>query len=457
MKKFVKRVKKRIPWLEHVIEDAPTAREFSGAAQRPGGLGDVMCILCRGAKMLCGRRVCPVVARLFLRAKRAARRELEVYGSSPPDIFVGRFGYPYVSIGPLAPPYRGDTELLALTERWPEAFATVEEVVDARLQLIRGTFRADVRSAEKPDRLLELTQELALSRRPADVEMELLREPRPPRALTPEAKLMGASAPLASLGVEPAGSDRLLERVVSDDDLRARDAILELHAGGVPVSRIERVFSVGLLGLRGQRRLVPTRWSITAVDSIVSMTLRDSVLKRCELIDEFRVYKFDVLGNRFVVLMFPERWSYEFIEAWWPSTPWNPHASGISICGDYERYKGRTSYASIGGCYYACRLAVTEYLARERKQAKVLVVRESYPEYTLPLGVWLVREAVRRALRSGFVKFDSLGEALEHFSALLKIRLGTWIQVSELLREALVQRRIEDFIGASGGRREAAM
>ena len=40
----------------------------------------------------------------------------EIYGSSPPDIFVGRFGYPNVNIGPLVPPELGDTSIMGSPE-----------------------------------------------------------------------------------------------------------------------------------------------------------------------------------------------------------------------------------------------------------------------------------------------------------------------------------------------------
>jgi hypothetical protein len=51
--------------------------------------------------------------------------------------------------------------------------------------------------------------------------------------------------------------------------------------------------------------------------------------------------------------MSPEEWSYELVEAWFPGTTWNPSGQHVGICSDWEPYEGRSSYASIGGCYYA--------------------------------------------------------------------------------------------------------
>ena len=40
--------------------------------------------------------------------------KLKIGGSSPPSIFIGRYGYPKVSIGPMIPPVIGDTSIIIL-------------------------------------------------------------------------------------------------------------------------------------------------------------------------------------------------------------------------------------------------------------------------------------------------------------------------------------------------------
>jgi len=162
-------------------------------------------------------------------------------------------------------------------------------------------------------------------------------------------------------------------------------------------------------------------------------------------IDEFRVYETVRLDNRWIILMMPTEWSYELIEAWYPDTLWNPNRSTIEIFGDYELHDGRTTYARIGGCYYAARLAVNELLTKEGRQAGVVVLREAHPGYILPVGVWNVREHVREALRRPPVVYDSLGAALGHVERLMDIPLKRWIAVSGVLKDRLYQRRLEDF------------
>jgi len=75
--------------------------------------------------------------------------------------------------------------------------------------------------------------------------------------------------------------------------------------------------------------------------------------------------------------MAPGEWSYELIEAWYPNTTWNMNRNDIAIYSSHEFFEGRKTYAEIGGCYYAARLAVSELFERIQKQAKVVIMRKS--------------------------------------------------------------------------------
>jgi hypothetical protein len=210
------------------------------------------------------------------------------------------------------------------------------------------------------------------------------------------------------------------------------------------VTKIQKAFSIGAFGIEKNRRLVPTRWSITAVDDIISKNLAEQV-KTFPEINEFRVYESVYMDNVFEILMIPAAWRYESMEAWYPGTVWNPNGKNTAIYSDWEGNDGRTTYAQIGGCYYSGRLAVCERLIRERRQATAIVLREARPGY-MPMGVWQVRENVRNAMRQKPYLFNTLAESLKYVSSRLEIPLQRWIQQSELLKQALFQRRITDFL-----------
>lgn len=444
-KKFIKIVKAKTPWLEHVIEDFKDACDLNQidlVVRAPSGS---VCVYCKGSKMLCGKTRCPILVKVYSITKLSPLlNSPDIVGSSPPAVFVGRYGYPYVYAGPLVPPFMGDTYILDTPELWLQA--SLQDIVDFRVKLIRGKAKFHVKDANESPRLLSDVQLMAMGARPVDSEMKLLKRPSASILLDDEVQPMGPSAPIKELRISNISTNKLIERIVGDTDLKARDAILELYGKGAPISQIQRVLSVGLLGTKGMRRLVPTRWSITAVDSTISRVLRDEKVKDMPELDEYRVYSLNFMDNRFVVIMFPEKWSYESIEAWFPGTTWNPEGNSIAFCGDWEGYWGRTTYASMGGCYYAARLAVTEYLARIGRQASVLILRESHPGYIMPVGVWIVRESVRSALSREFKKFDNLKEALEEAFNKLSINPRIWMQVSKLLSDQIKQERLTKFI-----------
>jgi hypothetical protein len=196
--------------------------------------------------------------------------------------------------------------------------------------LIRGKYRVHVQKFEEAGKIIEETRELALAVKPVDVELMLKKKPRGFIILDGEVQPFGPSAPIRNLLVGNARWDHHIEKAYGDIDLKASEAVLELYGKGVLVTKIQRAFSVGAFGLEKNRRLVPTRWSITAVDSIVSKELIEKV-KTFPEISEYRVYESRYLDNVFEVLMIPSAWSYEIVEAWYPGTVWKEVLTSDSV------------------------------------------------------------------------------------------------------------------------------
>jgi hypothetical protein len=367
----------------------------------------------------------------------------DIAGASPPSVFIGRMGYPNVYAGPLVPPVQGDTSIYDLPELW--FGKSIDEIVAFRSMLIRGKQRVYVQKFSEAGKIIQKTRELALAIKPVDVELFLTKKPHGSIFLSDEVQPFGPSAPIRDLNVGNTRWDQHVEKAYSDTDLKAVQAVLELYGNGVFETKIQRAFSVGAFGIEKNRRFVPTRWSITAVDDIISKNLMSRV-KEFPEINEYRVYESHYLDNVFEVLMIPREWCYEAIEAWYPGTVWNPDGERVVMFGDWEGHDGRTSYAEIGGCYYAARLAVCEQLVKERRQALVIVLREAHPGYIMPVGVWQVRENVRHAMGQKPLTFNTLNEALETIATRFTIPLQSWIRQSQLIRNALFQKRITDFL-----------
>lgn len=392
-----------------------------------------LCIRCRGAKGLCGLPYCPVFVKAKVKAySEAVAGRREVSGSSPPSVFVGRVGWPKVRVYPSVPPISGDTSSLEDPKAW--LHMSLEDFLASRLILARGSLELDVRSARSPGRALSDIQALALSPRPADVELTLKRPLKPEPLLDEHVPPLGPSSPLLSLKI---GSlpppERIVEKAYEDVDLPAAEAVWKLYNYGVDVHRISRLLSVGAIGVGRRRRLVPTRWSITAVDKQISDRLVEEI-KRLPPIDRYYVYVRKTKGNTFVALLAPGGFMYEWGEAWFPGTTWNQYGASPEVEVDWEGPRGRTTYPSIGGCYYAARLAAAEALHAMGRQAAAVLWREIYPGFDLPIGVWYVRENVRAMFRERPEKFDDLGEALKFMASQLKLPLDLWYSRSHIVR-----------------------
>ncbi len=434
-----------IEWLSKVMPASVTgieddvARSIEVVENPPAW----MCLQCRGAKLLCGKPRCPIIVKAQSIARQGASFSAEsVEGSSPPGVFVGRLGYPKVSIGPMVPPQFGDTAILDTPEDW--LGRPVDQIVDYRFSLVRGNSRTSIYEAANPGRLLASLQELAMAARPVDSELRLTKPPRRVLTLSEDAQPYGPSAPLDKLRIGNSHADRNIEKAHYDRDLNAADAVEELYSRGVLVTRIQKAFSLGMFGNGARRRIVPTRWSITAVDSSISMTLLEKV-KHNPTIDEFRVYSFRVYDNQYVAILLPEPWRFEWIEAWFPNTTWNQFSNSPYMIGDYEEYFGRTKYARVGGCYYSTRLAVAEALEREGRQAAAIVLRETYPGFIMPLGVWNIRESIRRMMKEPFERHETFRSALGSAIGRFVIPHTKWAEESVLISRELGQTKITSY------------
>lgn len=402
-----------------------------------------LCAICRG-KGLCGLSYCPLLARRMAYYKlRRIDGSRELFGSSPPSVFVGRYGYPLINVGPMVPPETGDTSIYDLPEKWLDL--SLEKILDYRWSLVTGSRK--IRISDINDPFVQRIHEVVLSIKPVDVEVILKKPPRPVITLDEYEAPQGPRAPLKNMRIvgNPA-VPRAVDRAYSDTDLKAEEAIIYLYNHGIPVTIIQRILSVGALGTKRRRRLVPTRWSITAVDDTISRHLLEKVKKYPE-INNIEVYVRRYYDNLFIAILVPGKWSYEWMEAWWPGSAWNPGRDEVIVEGDYEGFRGRTTYPEIGGCYYATRLAIAEHLYARKKQAIAIVLREIYPGFNIPIGVWFVRENVRAMLREKPVlKTNDIREAINIIEKETRLGAKKWIKASRLLQRILFMESITNYL-----------
>ncbi len=355
----------------------------------------------------------------------------EMAGSTPPSVFVGSYNYPKVLAGPMVAPEYGNTEIMDSPEKWIPGNKSQEEIIGYRLNLVRGKMEVDAK--DTGSKYVSKLQEIALAESSIDSEVKFRSQPRGAE-FSDEHTPHGPSALVEEFEVGNCRWTHQLEKAYYDTDLRAEEAIVNLYKGGVPFSKIEKAFSVGTMGLGKNRKLVPTRWSITACDSALADNLLEEV-KHHEVIDRFQVYGFSSLNNRYSVILMPTAWQYEWIEAFM-------HVLGRDemVFSDYETNRGKKEYSSVGGCYYSCKFGVLEGLARMRKQAGAIVLREAGSGY-IPLGVFNVRENVRNAMARKPREFETLKEALAGACSGFELPASRFVEEGTLLRDALKGRQ----------------
>ena len=353
-----------------------------------------------------------------------------VEGSSPPSVFVGSYNYPKVGVGPMVPPIHGDTTILDLPEKW--VGKSLEEIVNFRLNLIRGVQKVSVKNPS--GRYIENLQEFAMSSKSTDSEIQFKKSTSPITTLDSHSAPFGPIGEIKSAKFSHSSAEKSIEKIYYDKDLKAQDAVLKLYNSGIEISKIQKCFSIGMMGQK--RKLVPTRWSITATDDMISKSLVDELLDYPQ-IDTCKVFSFEHLGNLFSVILFPHRWVFEMIEAW--------YSNGVLGFGsDFEDARGIDHYPAIAGAYFAAKLGVAEFLLKEKCQAGVLVLREIRPEYAIPVGVWQVREGIRESMKGSSIQCDSFDDSLDIACKKLSISKSEWLSKGNLLQK-IKQKTLSDY------------
>ena len=367
----------------------------------------------------------------------------ELSTSSPPSVFIGsKLKYPLVNVGILSPLERDeDAWIYDDAEFWAKNNFGIRDVVSLRESLLNSRFQSRVTDPRASNRkFVEMAQELALASRPVDLEIELKSKVGPgfkrDRVVVPQ----GMNAPLKKAKIiGNVKIDSKLDKVMSDE-IKAVEAVEFLYHNNFSEYTLSKVLSVGVLGLKKDRKLVPTRWSITATDDMIGKKLLEKI-RNYPWIENHELFFGEFMGNCYLVMLFPNIFSYELFELYLPGSSWNP-GNEIKAATDMEDFYGRTNYASnTAGGYYAARLPILEYLEKEKKQASILVIRIELPTYWASLGVWVCREATKKVLGNNNLKFSDMKEMLESARKISMIKFG--YDPSKILKKSKILENIK--------------
>ncbi|MGB9708074.1 MAG: hypothetical protein ACPLXC_01970 [Candidatus Pacearchaeota archaeon] len=402
-----------------------------------------LCVRCKG------RGWCGQGCRILRKLKQFHPKVETIFsGSSPPEIFVGHYNYPYVFTGILSPNEYGDTEYLSMPESWHSKQASIQEILSYRSRMIYSRFVSgikSVRTQQKQNKFLDSMQQVALANKAVDASFELKKKPKIRIHLDSHVAMIGNPAPLKKVTIDSNPKiEKKVDYLANDTDAKATQAIQELYKANITVSNIIKILSAGMLGMKTQRKLVPTRWAVTATDDTLSKNLLKNI-KYYQQLSTYQLFSANYLGNYYVILLMPSCWSFEVIEA--SAKGYFKSSNEIATWHDYEFFSGRKKYASsVTGAYYANRLAICEYLEKIKRQASVLVLREVREEYWAPCGVGILREVTREAMSKQPEKFNSIEEALKAAQTKFQLPISLYTNKSKLLANFKKQTRLNKFI-----------
>lgn len=403
-----------------------------------------LCLKCKGRDW-CGNP-CPIYSKSESLFQIEKFSDKDFFGSGVAP-FVGRYGYPFVNVGILSPPKIVENAwLYDAPQAWASQNLEIKKVVELRGSLINSRFKANIKQSNK---FLEISQELSMASKPPDVEISIQKKPVFRLNIDDIKTVSGPNVTLNKIRLaENPTIDSKVDKVVSDTDLKANDAVLHLYKHDLDENFLSKILSIGNLGLKNNRKLVPTRWSITATDDIISKDLMKKVKDFNEA--DYQLYFGSHLGNYYLIMFFPHVWSYELFELYLPKVSWNL-TDKHQYTTDYEFYSGRKNYAvNCAGGYYANRLPILERLNKLKRQASVISLRFITDEYDVPLGVWVCREATRKTLNSKQITFSSRDEMLGYAKQLISKKFN--YDIDNLLKDSKVfeiiksQKKLTEFL-----------
>ncbi len=392
-----------------------------------------LCLICKGGRLLCGRQSCPLIKKFSIQEPLQNKISTLMFGKSP-SIFVGWKNYPDIFVGPLT---CLDNEKAIISDNPSLLYgANFDEIIKIRALLVRGMVKQNISEISN---FSEKNKEIALSVKPIDIETKFKSLPEFKISFSSIAQPMGPTGELTYLRIaENPKIPKTVDEVI-DENLNVTNTLKILYMErNFDIYYLIKAFSSGAFGMK-EKRLVPTRWSITATDDLLGKIFIKEI-KEYENVSEITVFSNTYLFNHFEILLIPGNWEFEQFEAWAPETLWTKGVKDYAINLEAEYYKGRNDYAiKEGGGYYAARFAVLEYLRKIKKQARVIIFREIYEGYLMPVGVWEVRENVRNAFKNKDRKFASLNDALKDIAKYLKVPMREYLKRSEIM----VQKRLE--------------
>jgi hypothetical protein len=394
-------------------------------------------------------------------------KEIIGFGSAP---IVGEKNYPFLATHNIS----NIDKKTSFFETGKLVKKTYDEILPLKAKSILGTTQKNYIKKPKA-RIVEELRDIYKSKTAIEMQSSFEKELRFTKIVSSKvAGVMGSQNELTKLEAqENTKTSNKIEKY-TENDIKAKEAIISLYEKGVNEHQIINLLALGSFGIELNRKLVPTKWAISAFDQTIDNYLHKKILKY-NLLNQFEVYQDYDKGNDFIIILMPNTYSAEIVETWdlgesaeqqeQKSTDkshlfgvvtqdkkvkidkWNT-GKRIIIEQDYVSInnKLKTKDPQCAGGYWATKSPINRFLDKRQKQASYLSIR-FIDNYDIPLGVVFVRECARKALTNCIFKSSSQKE-VEEFIKQNYPRHHFHFTNSATLKEEKKQTRLTSFFNA---------
>lgn len=232
---------------------------------------------------------------------------------------------------------------------------------------------------------------------------------------------------------ENAKTSKQIEKY-STNDAKSKEAVIKLYKRKINESQIINLLSLGNFGVQLNKKIVPSRWAITAYDKIIETYLYKKILTY-KIINKYEIYHHKDKGNEFIIILIPDTFTfenYEFTPQGWQAI-------------DYVSINNRLGYTdpNTAGGFFASKVATFEHLKKTKKQASIIVLRQ-IDNYEIPLGVVFVRESIREAMKNKIFSCQTKKELEKYLNKFHKNHANKF-KTSKTLKEIKKQKKLREY------------
>lgn len=246
--------------------------------------------------------------------------------------------------------------------------------------------------------------------------------------------ILGTKNELKNINLnENAKTSKQIEKY-AENDAKSKEAIINLYERGTNEAQIINLLSLGTFGLEINKKIVPSRWAITAYDKIIENYIYKKLLT-FKIIENYEAYYHKDKGNAFLIILAPDTFTFENYEF----TPQDWYAT------DYVSINNKLPYPEpkTAGGFFATKVAIFEHLKKRKRQASIICLRE-IDNYEIPLGVVFVRESVRETMKNKIFTCQTQTQLLTFLKKFHPAHTQKYLQ-SQTLKEAKKQKKLKEY------------